>query len=215
MRVARRIIARPLCLRPWRTARPRILDARYRGGSLCGRLLGAPRLTVAAAMAVIPLVPTARLRSRVRSVPVLTACRRRPAHPGDALADQCLDCGNGFAVRAGDNRDRGAATTGAAGAADAVHVIVGMVRHVEIEDVADVRDVEATRRDVGRDQEAHIAFAEGVERRHALGLAHVAMQRRRLEAVTNERAMQLRHLALAIAEDDGVLEILAGTDEAA
>src|SRR5262245_22096360 len=216
MHVARRVITRcgPLCRRPLRAAGPRILKPRYRHRSLCGSLFRSPRLAITVAMAVVPLGPATWLPGRAGRALVI-GCGWRLAHPGDALADQCLDCGDGFAVRARDDRDRSAAAPGPAGAADAMHVIVGMVRHVEIEDVADVRNVETARRDVRRDQEAHVALAEGVERRHALGLAHVAMQRRRLEAMANERAMQLRDLALAIAEYDGVLEVLARTDETA
>src|SRR5262245_60824130 len=216
MHVARRVITRcgPLCRRPLRAAGPRILKPRYRHRSLCGSLFRSPRLAITVAMAVVPLGPATWLPGRAGRALVI-GCGWRLAHPGDALSDQRLDCGDGFAVRPRDDRDRGAAAPGPAGAADAMHVIVRMVRHVEIEDVADVRNVETARRNIRRDQQAHVAFAEGVERRHALGLAHVAMQRRRLEAMANERAMQLRHLALAIAEYDGVLEILSGADQTA
>ena len=60
--------------------------------------------------------------------------------------------------------------------ADPVDIIVGMMRDVEIEDVTDLGDIEAARRDVGCDQERQFAFAELIERRHARGLIHVAMQ---------------------------------------
>src|SRR5262245_57000657 len=215
MRVATRVVAWPLCRRPLRAAGPRILTPRYRPRGRCGSLLRSPRLALPAAIAVVPLVAAARLPGWAGRGLLVLGRGRRPAHPGDALSDQRLDCGDGFAVRPRDDRDRRAAAPGPAGAADAMHVIVRMVRHVEIEDVADVRNVETARRNIRRDQQAHVAFAEGVERRHALGLAHVAMQRRRLEAMANERAMQLRHLALAIAEYDGVLEILSGADQTA
>ena len=96
---------------------------------------------------------------------------------------------------------------GAAGAADAVDIVVGVVRHVEIEDVADVGNVEPARGDVGGDQELDLAAAERVERRRARRLVEVAMQRDGVEAVADQRAVQLRDLALAVAEDDGVLEV--------
>src|SRR5215510_8601598 len=139
MRVAPRVVARPLWRRPLRAAGPRIVKPRHR--SLCGSLFRSPRLALAAAIVVAPvmtILPAARLPGRAGRALVL-GCRRRLAHPGDALADQRLDRGDGLAVRPRDDRDRGAAAPGAAGAADAVHVIVGMVRYVEIEYVADVR----------------------------------------------------------------------------
>ena len=85
-------------------------------------------------------------------------------------------------------------------------VIVGMMRDVEIEDVADRRNIETARGDVGGDQQGHFVLAELLERRRARGLVHVAVQRDRGKAVADQRAMQRRDLALAIAEDDRVLE---------
>ena len=76
-----------------------------------------------------------------------------------------------------DERDRGALEAGATRAPDAVDIILRMMRHVEIEDVADGRNIEAARRDVARHEEFGRALAEAVERAHARGLVHVAMQR--------------------------------------
>ena len=135
--------------------------------------------------------------------------------PGDALADQLFDLADRPAVGRCDDGDRGAALAGAAGPADAVDVVVRVVRHVEIEDVAHVGNVEATRGDVGGDQQRHAAVAERVERGRARGLIEVAVQRRGVEAVPDQRAVQLRDLALAVAEDDGVLEVLGRADQAA
>ena len=51
------------------------------------------------------------------------------------------------------------------------------------------------------------AVAEGVERRRALMLVHVAMQRADIEAVALQRAVHDADVLLAIAEDDGVLDV--------
>ena len=104
---------------------------------------------------------------------------------------------------------------GAAGAADAVDVVVGVMRHVEIEDVAHFRNVEPAGGDIGRDQQLGLALAEGLERGGARRLVHVAMQRHRVELVAHQRAVQLRDFALAVAEDDGVLEAVGRADQPA
>ena len=138
---------------------------------------------------------------------------RQARRPRDALADQLLDLGDRLAVGRADDGDRGAGLAGAAGAADAVDVVVGMMRDVEIEDVADVGNVEAAGGDVGGDQQLDLAVAERIERGGARRLIQVAVQRRGVEAVADQRAVQLRDLALAVAEDDGVLEVVGGADQ--
>src|SRR5215213_5634369 len=132
--------------------------------------------------------------------------RRRRILPGDRLPDQPFDRGDGALVARCYERERGPGETGAPGAADAMDIVLGMVRHVEIEDVAHRRNVEAARGDVARDEERHLAGAERVERRHAGALIEVAVQCRDREAVRRERTVQGRDLALAVAEDDRVLE---------
>ena len=96
---------------------------------------------------------------------------------------------------------------GPAGAADAMDVVIGVVRHVEIEDVAHLRNVEAARGNVRRDQQLDFAAAETIEGCRARRLIHVAMQGDRIEFVAQQRAMKIGDFALAIAKDDGVLEI--------
>ena len=56
-----------------------------------------------------------------------------------------------------DERER--ITTGlrAARAADAVHVIFGVFRNVVVDHMRDTRDIQATRRDVGRDENFEFA----------------------------------------------------------
>ena len=71
-----------------------------------------------------------------------------------------------------------------------------------------VGNVEAARGDIGGDQQRHLALAELLERRRARRLVHVAVQRADAEAMLLQRFVQRRDLALAIAEDDRVLQIL-------
>src|ERR1700676_5213237 len=82
---------------------------------------------------------------------------------GNGLSDQLFDRDHRFLIERGDDRDRGAGASGAAGTADAMDVVVGMMRHVEIEDVAGGGNVEAARCDVGGDQQRNFTLAELVE----------------------------------------------------
>ena len=133
----------------------------------------------------------------------------------DRLAGQLLDRRDIFAVDRRGDGDRRAGQSGAAGPADAVDVVLGVGGHVEIEDVADRRDVEAARRDVAGDEQRQPVLAEIVERRRARALVHVAVERAGVEAVPLERALQDRDVALAVAEDDRVLEVGRLADELA
>ena len=81
-----------------------------------------------------------------------------------------------------DETDRVADRLGAAGAADAVHVILRLRRKVEVDDVRNAVDVDAAGGDVGRDQHAHVAGSESLQRRQALALRAIRMQRRRRQA---------------------------------
>src|ERR1700728_174687 len=140
----------------------------------------------------------------------------RLAHPGDRSANQLLDRSYGFGVvRARDDGDGRAAAAGSTGAADPVHVVVRMNGNVEIVDVAHVGNVEATGGDVGGYKERDLTFAKLLQRGRARGLIHVAVQRLYGEAVTQQRAVERGHVALAIAEDDGVLHPIGGADEPA
>jgi hypothetical protein len=80
-------------------------------------------------------------------------------------------------------------------------------RHVVIEDVAHVGDIEAAGGNVACGEKGDRAVTEGVERRRALMLVEVAMQRPDTEAVALERAVHDADVFLAIAEDDGVLDV--------
>src|SRR5665213_3105187 len=94
-------------------------------------------------------------------------------------------------------------------------IIVRVMRHVEIEDVADRGDIEAAGGDVGGDQQLGLAVPESVERGGARRLIKIAVQRNRVKLVLDQRAVQLRDLALAVAEYDGVLEASRRADQAA
>ena len=96
-----------------------------------------------------------------------------------------------------------------------MHVVVGMMRHVEIEDVADGGNVEAAGGDIGGDQQRDLALAELIQRRRARRLVHVTVQRADAEAVLLQRFVNDGDFALAIAEDDRVLEILGVAQQAA
>ncbi len=133
----------------------------------------------------------------------------------NVLPDQPFDRGDRFVVERGDDRNRGAGAAGAAGTADAMHVIVGMMRHVEIEDVADGGNVEAAGGDIGGHQQRDLALAELIERGGARRLVHVAMQGADAEAVLLQRLVDDGDFALAVAEDDRVLEILGVAQQAA
>ena len=86
-------------------------------------------------------------------------------------------------------------------------VIFGMDRHVVIEDVAHVGDIEAARRHVARGKKGDRPVAEGIERRRALMLVEVPMQRADAEAMAQQRPVDDADILLAIAEDDGVLDV--------
>src|SRR5579871_4694546 len=124
----------------------------------------------------------------------------RLGHPRNGLSGQLLDRRNRLPVSRADDGDRGARTPRPGGAPDAVNVVVRMMWHVEIEDVADIWNVETTRGDIGGYQQRHLPAPELLERSHACRLIHVAMQRHDVEPVTQQRAMDDRNVALAVAE---------------
>ena len=140
-------------------------------------------------------------------------CREIAFGGGNALADQLFDRGDGFVIKRGNDGDRGSRAACAAGAADPVHIVIRVMRYVEIEDVADFGDIKTACCDVGGDKERKLALAELIERRHACGLIHITVQRAGAEAVLLQRFMQHRDFALAVAEDDCVLEVLGVTEK--
>jgi len=75
------------------------------------------------------------------------------------LARQLFNIAQERGLRRIAQRDRDAVSAGARGAADAV-VAFQHVGQLKIDDMRDVVDVDASRRDVGRDQNANAAVAE-------------------------------------------------------
>ena len=73
--------------------------------------------------------------------------------------------------------------------------------------MTDGGDIEPARRDVARHQKLELPVAKAVERPEPRILVHVAMQRADRISMALERAVEGRHVALAIAEDDRVGEI--------
>src|SRR5262252_1639356 len=203
-------------------ARARLLEAGHRrGGAVTPRGALVPMLAVAA-VAVVTLMVRA-FRGRVLTPVALAVLTRFGvlflrtlrrgrvrlfAHPWDGLSNQLLDRRDASAVGGRNDGDGGAAPSGASGAADAMHVVVGVMRDVEVEDVADRGNVEAARGDVGGNQQRDFVLAELIERGHARRLVHVAVQRDRGKAVADERTVQRRDLALAVAEDDRIGQAL-------
>src|SRR5437660_4372247 len=89
-----------------------------------------------------------------------------------------------------------------------------MVGHIEAEDMRQALNVEPARRDVAGDEEADLARLEALERLGALRLRHIAVQGRGVEAVTAEGALQDVDIALPVAEDQRVLDVLAADQRA-
>ncbi len=99
-----------------------------------------------------------------------------------------------------------AAASGAPGAADAMDIIVGMDRHIEIEHMADAGDVQPACRDIAGDEDFEFAGAEFVQGLGAHRLVQIAMDRRGIKAVLGQALGDDIDIALAVAEDDGVVE---------
>src|SRR5579871_988628 len=128
-------------------------------------------------------------------------------HARDRLAQELFDRLDVAAVLLARDGEGVAFAARPPGAPDPVDVILGVDRNVEVEDVAEALDVEAAGRHVARHQDGDLAVAEAVQRLGAPGLGHVAVQRRRIEAVLGERPVQDVHVALAVAEDDRVAHV--------
>ena len=109
---------------------------------------------------------------------------RRPFH---RAAREFLDPRQQAVLFGRGEARRAAAGLRARGAADAMHVILGHMGHVEVDHVADLGDVDATRRDVGGDEDAMFAAAEPFERLAPLRLRAVGMDDRHLVAAPRER----------------------------
>ena len=183
---------------------PVFLSARARGTRLRPLLRGAicPRRGAAAAAAAAAFK--------------IEFGRCHIGHRGhrDGRADQLFDRGDALAILGRGQSEGAALSAGAAGAADAVHVILGMVRHVEAEDVRHALDIEPARGDVAAHEQADLAVLEALQRLGPLRLRHVAVQSGGIEAMAGQRALQDVDIALAVAEDQRVLDVLAADQPA-
>src|SRR3546814_13755935 len=83
-----------------------------------------------------------------------------------------------------------------------------MPGRVEVEDVADALDVEATRRDVGGDENVDIPVLEPVQFGDTARLIHVAMNLASAVTIALQRFSEFAHRRLAVAEDDRGRDIL-------
>src|SRR5580704_16397380 len=135
--------------------------------------------------------------------------------PIDFPGDQPLDFENVFLIGGGNERECDAGFARASRAADAMDIILGMSWDIEIEHMAYVWNVEATRRDVRADDKVDAAGLESIEGNHAGALIHVAMQDAGIEPMFLQGFMEDRHVPLAIAKNDRVLEIGGAADQAA
>ncbi len=101
----------------------------------------------------------------------------------EALARQAFDGLEQPVLVDADQRAGRARRARARRAADPVHVVLGHHRQFEIHDLRQFVDVDAARRDVGRDQRLQRAVLELGQRARARGLALVAVDRERRDAV--------------------------------
>ena len=83
-------------------------------------------------------------------------------------------------------RDGVAGHARAARPADAVDVVLGVVRQLEVDDLGQPLDVQAAGRDVGGHQHPDLARLELLERLLAVGLAAVAVDGGRIDALPVE-----------------------------
>ena len=154
--------------------------------------------------------PAAAARCRSGPAAFLDVFRRRFAvQPFDLFAAQLFDGAHRFKIARRHQRRGKAFLAGASGTADAVNIILRRDRNVEIEDVADIGDIEAARRDVACRQQRDVAPAERIEGGGAVTLLHVAMQTARIVTMLQKRLQQDADIALAVAEDDRILDARA------
>src|SRR5690606_13321927 len=118
---------------------------------------------------------TADALEEPRHAAVVDRLHGRQAHLLDRLPGGALDRAQHALLARGDEQDRLAAASGAAGAADAVDVALGVVRDVVVEDVADPLHVQAARGHVGGHQHVQAAILELLDGALALLLLHVAV----------------------------------------
>src|SRR6266446_1289251 len=137
----------------------------------------------------------------------------RIAGPGYVLADEFFYRSHRSVVAGRHDGNCRAASPGATRTADAMDVIVGVVRDIEIEHMTDIGNIESPRRYVGGHKQRHFVLAKLLQCGRAGLLVHIPMECDRGKSMANERAMQGRDFALAVAENNCVLETLGGANE--
>src|SRR5690606_30399699 len=131
-------------------------------------------------------------------------------HHRQLLADQTLDLAQLGRLGRIAKRDGLAFRSVTSCAADAVNIALRLVRKVEVYHMADARNVDATRRDVGRNQNADLAGAEVVQSLLAGILRLVAMNNRSSKAIALEITGHTIGAMLGTCEDDDLLHGVAG-----
>ena len=132
-----------------------------------------------------------------------------PLNPINLFMGELFNVGQIFLIATCHDGQSCARFACTASAANAMHIIFRMRRQIKIKDMADIRNIKTARGDIRADQKTDFARFEGFERDHAGALVHIAMQSTSREAMFGERFMQNGDIALAIAEDDRIFEILS------
>ena len=108
----------------------------------------------------------------------------------------------------GDEAVGFAALAGAGGPADPVKVKLVVGRDVVVKDCFDIINVDTAGYDVGSNEDLELLVPEGVHHPVARALAHVALKAAALKACGLQSSVYGLGLALCIAEDDGLVEVL-------
>src|SRR6476620_2770583 len=106
--------------------------------------------------------------------------------PWDRLLQHALHAAQEVDLVDAHEADGLAGRTRPTGPPDAMDVVLRVPRQFEVDDDRQILDVEATCRDIGRDEDADLAGLEALERPGPFGLRAVAVDRDRLEAVAIE-----------------------------
>src|SRR6185312_2564872 len=127
---------------------------------------------------------------------------------GDLLFGEALDVlHEAFFVQA--NEAHGLAfAAGAAGTANAVHVVFTDVRDFIVHHVRQIVDVNPARGDVGGHQRTNVAALEAAQGLRTCGLAFVAMQGHRLDAVLGQKLGHVVGAKLGAREDQHLAPVL-------
>jgi hypothetical protein len=130
-----------------------------------------------------------------------TACARRGRPVVEPAPEELLDVFEEVPIVVVAERNRASGRTCTTGATDAVHVRLGDVRQLVVEDVRDAVDVDAACGDVGRDEDAHRAGAEALERTLSRALRLVAVDGSGRDAVAHQLVREPVGAVLGPGED--------------